>query len=230
MQKNQRLYAQEVLRRLKREYPKRGPFVEWSNPLELLIGTVLSAQCTDKTVNRVIKKLFKKYRNAFDYSNADISWLEKEIYSTGFYKSKAKYLKGIGNMLVKKYNGEVPNKLEYLLDLPGVANKTAHLIMAKAFGVMTGVAVDTHVARLAPRLGLTYGKNPNKIATDLEKIFPKNQYLEINEYLIMHGRAVCVRIPKCETCVLSDICPSSPNGKKEPLKNVDFVTKFVKLQ
>lgn len=183
--------------------------MEWSNPLELLIGTVLSAQCTDKTVNRITKKLFKKYRSASDYSNANISRLEKEIYSTGFYKSKSKYLKGIGEILVKKFNDQVPNNLKDLLSLPGVAKKTAHLIMAKAFGIMTGVAVDTHVTRLAPRLGLSCHKNPNKIASDLEKILQKDQYLEINEYLIMHGRTVCVRIPKCNICFLSDICPSS---------------------
>ena len=203
--------ALEILRRLKKAYPIPGPFVAWSNPLELVVGTVLSAQCTDERVNRVTEKLFKKYRTASDYANANLTELEQDIYQTGFYKSKAKYLKGIGAMLVEKFNGEVPDDFESLLALPGVARKTAHIVMAKAFGKFTGVAVDTHVMRLAPRLGLTKEKEQEKIAKDLEKLFPREEYLHVNEYLITHGRAVCVpRKPKCEECVLRDICPMLP--------------------
>lgn len=199
--------ARDILDRLKKEYPTPGPFVTWSNPLELIIGTVLSAQCTDERVNRVTKTLFKKYMTALEYANADIEELERDIYQTGFYKSKAKYLKGIGKLLVEKFNGEVPNDFESLLTFPGVARKTAHIVMAKAFGVFTGIAVDTHVMRLAPRLGLTKHVEQEKISKDLEKLFPKKEYLHVNEYFITHGRAVCIpRTPKCEICVLRNLC------------------------
>lgn len=201
--------AQEILRRLKKAYPVLGPFVNSSNPLELLVGTVLAAQCTDIRVNEVTKSLFKKYRTAQDYAHADLKILEREIYSTGFYKSKARYLKGIGQMLVKKYRGKVPDRLEDLLTLPGVAKKTAYLVLGKGFGKIIGIPVDTHVARLAPRLGLTKEKIPEKISRDLEKIFPRRDYLEVNTYFIMHGRKICVRKPKCPECVLNDICPYS---------------------
>jgi endonuclease-3 len=202
--------AQEVLRRLKKAYPEKGEFVHFTNPLELVVGTVLSAQCTDKTVNAVTKKLFQKYTTAEDYANADISTLEKEIYSTGFYKSKAKYLKGIGQKLVEHYHGEVPKNLDDLLQLPGVAKKTAHLIMIKAFGKPTGIAVDTHVYRLAPRIGLAHQhKTPEKVGEELEKLYKPVQYLDVNEYFIMHGRALCGRFPKCEQCILHDLCNSA---------------------
>lgn len=204
--------AQEILGRLKKTYPKPGPFVEWSTPLELVVGTVLSAQCTDERVNRVTKTLFKKYRTATDYMNADLDELGQDIYQTGFYKSKAKYLKGIGTLLVERYHGEVPNDFEAILTFPGVARKTAHIVMAKAFGKHTGVAVDTHVLRLAPRLGLTKQAEQEKIAKDLEKLFPSGEYLHVNEYLITYGRAVCKpRNPLCQDCVLLDLCPY---GKK----------------
>ena len=200
--------AREILNRLKKTYPKPGPFVEWSTSLELVVGTVLSAQCTDERVNRVTKTLFAKYRTAQDYAEADITELERDIYQTGFYKSKAKYLRGIGLLLVEKFGGEVPNDFDSLLTFPGVARKTAHIIMAKAFGKYTGVAVDTHVMRLAPRLGLTKHIEQEKIAKDLEKLFPKEEYLHVNEYLITHGRAICVpRKPKCGECVLLELCP-----------------------
>lgn len=200
--------AREVLKRLKKAYPKPGPFVSWSTPLELVVGTVLSAQCTDERVNRVTEKLFKKYKTAKEYANANLTELERDIYQTGFYKSKAKYLKGIGVFLIENFDGAVPHDFESLLKLPGVARKTAHIVMAKAFKRFTGVAVDTHVLRMAPRLGLTKQTEQEKIAKDLEKLFPKTEYLHVNEYLITHGRAVCVpRKPKCGECVLSDICP-----------------------
>lgn len=204
--------AREILERLKKAYSKPGPFVEWSTPLELVVGTVLSAQCTDERVNRVTKTLFKKYRTANDYRNADLDELGRDIYQTGFYKSKAKYLKGIGTILVEKYDSTVPNDFEVLLSFPGVARKTAHIVMAKAFGKHTGVAVDTHVLRLAPRLGLTKHAEQEKIAQDLERLFPSHEYLHVNEYLITHGRAICKpRKPLCEDCVLLGLCPF---GKK----------------
>lgn len=205
----QRDRAREILKRLRRTYKIRGPFVVWRNPLELLIGTVLSAQCTDVRVNMVTKTLFKKYKTAHDYARATLPVLEKEIYSTGFYKTKAKYLKGIGQALIAKYGGEVPNCFEDLLTLPGVARKSANLIMAKAFHTPTGVAVDTHVSRLAPRLGLTMAKNPDAMACDLEKLYAPKDYLAVNEYMIMHGRATCTPKPTCPSCVLRDLCPSA---------------------
>lgn len=199
--------AKEILTRLKRVYSATGPFVRWSNPLELVVGTVLSAQCTDERVNRVTEQLFKKYKTAEDYAVANIAELERDIYQTGFYRSKAKYLKGIGAILVEKFGGEVPNDFDALLTFPGVARKTAHIVMAKAFGKFTGVAVDTHVLRLAPRLGLTKEKEQEKIARDLERLFPPEEYLHVNEYLITHGRAVCVpRKSKCGECGLQDVC------------------------
>lgn len=201
--------VKEILRRLEKTYVKPGPFVEWSTPLELVVGTVLSAQCTDERVNRVTKVLFAKYKTAQDYALADSAELERDIYQTGFYKSKAKYLRGIGTLLVEKFGGQVPDDFDALLTFPGVARKTAHIVMAKAFGKFTGVAVDTHVMRMAPRLGLTKEKEQEKIAKDLEKLFPCEEYLRVNEYFITHGRTVCVpRKPKCGECVLRDICPA----------------------
>jgi endonuclease-3 len=201
--------AKEALRRLKKAYPVTGPFVEWSNPLELVVGTALSAQCTDVRVNVVTKELFKKYMTARDYADADQGVLEKEIYSTGFYRNKAKNLRGMGKVLVEAFGGEVPDTLEGLLSLPGISNKTAYIVLAKAFGRMEGLAVDTHVFRLAPRLGWSNAKTAEKMSRELGELFPKEEYLSVNEYLITHGRAVCSpRNPKCDTCILADICPS----------------------
>lgn len=202
-------HAGEILKRLKKEYPERGPFVEWSTPLELVVGTMLSAQCTDVRVNAVTKALFKKYKTAKDYARANLRTLEKEIYSTGFYKSKARYLKGIGERIEKNFGGRVPATFESLLTLPGVSHKSAHLVMAKAFGKFTGIAVDTHVYRVAPRLGLTKAKNRDTMASDLEKLFPAKEYLNVNECFIMHGRAICKSRPMCGDCVLRNICPSA---------------------
>jgi len=213
--------GKEILRRLKKTYQHRGEFVQWSNPLELLIGTILSAQCTDKRVNIVTKKLFKKYRTARAYARADLKTLERQIFSTGFYKSKARYLKGTGARLVEQYGGEVPNSFDDLITLPGVSDKTAHLIMAKVFHTPTGVAVDTHVQRLAPRLGLTRHTQPKKIGQDLDRLFVSRDYLDVNEYFIMHGRALCVRLPKCTQCPLIDICPTGKkNTAQRAVRNV----------
>ena len=206
----------EVLERLRARYTReKDTFVEWSTPLELVISIVLSAQCTDKRVNEVTKKLFLKYKTASDYANADLENLKKEIYSTGFYNSKANYLKGIGTLLVEEYNGEVPKNHDSLLGLPGVSNKSANLIMAKAFGVNVGVAVDTHVKRIAPRLGWTKEKkNTSRIEKDLNKLMNKEDYLDANEYLIMLGRDLCVRTPRCQVCPLKDICLTGMKNTK----------------
>ncbi len=199
--------AQEILKILKKTYRrKKGDFAEWKNPLELLVATILSAQCTDKRVNMVTKKLFKKYKTADDYACARLEDLEKEVYSTGFYKNKAKHLKGLGNILREKYNGNVPNNFEALLTLPGVARKTANLVMSKAFGKHVGIAVDTHVERLAQRMGLTKKTNPNAIADDLEQLFDSKDWLDVNEFFILHGRALCKAKPLCILCPVKNMC------------------------
>ncbi|OGY90130.1 MAG: hypothetical protein A2677_00375 [Candidatus Komeilibacteria bacterium RIFCSPHIGHO2_01_FULL_52_14] len=215
---NKRARAATILRRLRREYPLKGEFVRWSTPLELVIGVVLSAQCTDKKVNEVTRPLFKKYRTARAYARANIRTLEREVHSTGFYRSKARYLKGIGKLLDEKFKGKVPRTLDELLLLPGVSYKSAHLIMAKAFNTPTGIAVDTHVLRVAPRLGLTKHHTPEKIGAELEKLYKSKDFLDVNEHFIMHGRAICKPKPLCGSCVLQDVCPSAKKflrtGKK----------------
>jgi endonuclease III len=201
--------AQRILQKLREEYEKTGPFVQWSNPLELLVGTILSAQCTDKRVNMVTKGLFATYKTPKDYANANISTLEKAVYSTGFYKNKAKALKESGKIMIEKFNGDVPQRLEDLLILRGVSRKTAFLIMSKAYGKNVGVAVDTHVFRLSKRMGLSDANSPDKVSDELGKIIDPKDYLDWNEYLITHGRAICGRTPRCEQCVVRRICPKN---------------------
>lgn len=201
--------TREILRRLKKKYKKTGPFLDWTNPLELIVATSLSAQCTDVRVNMVTKKLFKKYKTAQDYAHAPIRTLEKEVYSTGFYHNKAKNLKGLGKMLVSDFEGEVPADFEALQKLPGVAKKTAAIIMSKAFGIEVSVAVDTHVYRIARLLVLTKATSIEGVRRDLNKIIDQKDYLRFNEFLITHGRAICVaRRPRCQECVLLNMCPS----------------------
>ncbi len=200
--------AQETLARLRKAYTKKkDDYILWKNPLELVIGTVLSAQCTDKKVNAVTQKiLFPKYKTATDYAAADLDILEHEIFSIGFYRTKARYLKGIGVILLAEFDGHVPERLEDLLKLPGVSYKTAYLVLAKAFGKYEGIAVDTHVKRIAPRIGLTDKKTPQKISADLMNLYTPSDYLDVNEFMILHGRALCKSVPQCERCVLRDIC------------------------
>ncbi len=204
----------EALKRLRIKYNRTpADFVHWSNPLELVIGTVLSAQCTDKKVNEVTSVIFKKYKTAKDYAGANIESLKKEIYQTGFYNSKAKYLIGIGKILTEEHDGKVPQDYEALLKLPGVSNKTANLIMSKAFDVNIGVAVDTHVKRISPRLGWTKEtKNVKKIERDLNTLIEPADYLDANEYLILLGRDLCKSKPNCAECPLNNICPTGINN------------------
>ena len=200
--------AREILRRLQKTYSEPGPFAQWETPLQLVMVTMLSAQCTDARVNKISKALFARYATARDFAQAKIADLEKQVFSTGYYKSKARYAKGIGEMLEKEYGGTVPEAFHDLVRLPGISKKSACIIGAKAFGKMYGVAVDTHVARVAPRLGLVSAKSRDAMARELETLFLEKEYLQVNEYLITHGRAVCTpKTPKCEECVLSDICP-----------------------
>ncbi|WP_292389257.1 endonuclease III [Methanosarcina sp. UBA5] len=195
---------------LKEEYPDVKPSLNYSNPLELLVATVLSAQSTDVQINRVTDKLFKKYRTAEDYASADLRELENDLYSTGFYKTKAKNIKTAAQMIVEKYNGEVPKTMEELISLPGVGRKTANIVLARAFGIAEGVAVDTHVKRVSRRLGFTKNSDPAKIEQDLISLARREDLDSISMIFIYHGRKVCqARRPKCKICIVKDLCPSS---------------------
>jgi endonuclease-3 len=200
----------KIIELLEKDYPAAKTALHYTKPLEMLIATILSAQCTDKRVNIVTKSLFKKYRTAEDYANADSSELEQDIRSTGFYRNKAKNIKNTGRLLVEKYDSQVPRTMEELLELPGVARKTANIVLSNAYDIIEGVAVDTHVRRLAQRLGLTKNKYPNKIEADLMRNVPKSQWKRIADLLIFHGRNVCTaRKPKCNSCNLNQVCPSA---------------------
>jgi endonuclease-3 len=200
----------ETLKRLEKVHSDAKIALNYSNPLELLIATMLSAQCTDKRVNIVTKDLFKRYHTAKDYADADLKVLEGEIKSTGFYHNKAKNIKKCCQMLVEKFKGRVPRTMDELLQLPGVARKTANIVLANAYGVVEGIAVDTHVRRVSKRLGLTDNENPDKIEKDLMQIVPKKSWARITDLLIFHGRRICTaKHPNCAECMLNDFCPSA---------------------
>jgi len=210
MKLDRKTAALETIKRLEKVHSDAKIALNYSNPLELLVATILSAQCTDKRVNIVTKSLFKKYRTARDYAKADLKELEEEIKSTGFYHNKAKNIKKCCQMLVEKFNGQVPKTMEELLQLPGVARKTANIVLANAYGTIEGIAVDTHVRRVAKRLGLTDNENPDKIEKDLMEIVPKKSWARITDLLIFHGRRTCTaKRPDCAGCVLNDFCPSA---------------------
>ncbi len=200
----------KIIELLEKQYPRAKTALHYSSPLEILIATILSAQCTDKRVNIVTKSLFKKYRTAEDYANADLAELEQDIRSTGFYRNKAKNIKNAGLMMVERFDSQVPDTMEEILELPGVARKTANIVLSNAYGVIEGIAVDTHVRRLSKRLGLTENTNPDKIEKDLMQVVPKSHWKRITNLLISHGRNVCTaRKPKCDSCVLNKLCPSA---------------------
>jgi endonuclease-3 len=208
MEDNERI--QQIMKLLAKEHLDAKIALYHSNALELLVATVLSAQSTDKTVNEVTKSLFRKYQKAEDYANADLKDLEKDIRSTGFYRNKAKYLKKMGQMLVEKFESKVPRSMDELTILPGVARKTANIVLSNAFGIVEGIAVDTHVRRLAQRLGLSKNKDPNKIERDLMKLVPKEQWPKLADLLIFHGRRVCTaKNPNCKDCGINKLCPSA---------------------
>ncbi len=195
---------------LKKEYPDVKPSLNYSNPLELLVATVLSAQSTDVQINRVTEKLFKKYRTAEDYASADLRELENDVYSANFNKSKAKNIKEAARIIVERHNGEVPKTMEELVALPGVGRKTANIVLERGFGIIEGIAVDTHVKRVSRRLGFTKHTDPEKIEQDLMSLVPKEDFDSFSMTLIHHGREICqARKPKCEICVVKDLCPSS---------------------
>ncbi len=201
--------ANKIFNILKKEYPGATTSLRHTDPLELLVATILSAQCTDKRVNIVTKTLFKKYKNVEDYAGAKPSVFEQEIRSTGFYKNKAKNILAAAKKIQDTYKSRVPEAMEELISLPGVARKTANIVLFHGYGKNLGIAVDTHVKRLSGRLDLSKNTDPVKIEQDLMKLFNKNTWGIISNLLIEHGRAVCdARRPKCPECKLSKICPS----------------------
>ncbi len=199
-----------IIELLEKEFPDAKIALHYTTPLELLIATILSAQCTDERVNIVTKTLFEKYRKAKDYADAGLKELEQDIKSTGFYHNKARNMKKCCKMLVEKFDSHVPRTMAEMLELPGVARKTANIVLQNAYGVVEGIAIDTHVRRVSARLGLTENEDPGKIEQDLMRIVPKDKWMRIADLLIFLGRRVCVaRKPKCEACVLNRICPSA---------------------
>ena len=203
-------HATEILARLKKAYPDAHCELDHETPLQLLMATILSAQCTDKRVNMVTPLLFQTFPTAAALADAPQEKLEEIIKSTGFFRNKSKSLIGLGKALVERHNGEVPDTMAALVQLPGVGRKTANVILGNAFRKNEGVVVDTHVGRLSLRLGLTKQTDPVKVEQDLMPLFPREDWAQLAHVLIFHGRRVCfARSPSCEICVLNDICPSS---------------------
>ncbi len=197
----------KILRKLEKEYAG-GPFLNARNPFEVLVSTILSAQCTDVRVNKVTKILFQKYKTPEDFANISQSELEKYIYSTGFYRSKAKSIISSAKTILNEYDGKVPDSMEELLKLRGVARKTANIVLSSGFNKHEGIAVDTHVKRVSHRIGLTEHKNPVKIEQDLMKSYPKSKWQEVSWLLIEHGRASCkAPTPVCSRCLFENTCP-----------------------
>lgn len=198
----------EIISRLDEEYPEVTCALHHENPYHLLVATILSAQCTDERVNMVTPALFKHYPTPMALAQADIAELQELIRSTGFFRNKAKNLRGAARKMVDSFNGRIPKSMEELLSLPGVARKTANVVLGTAFGISSGVVVDTHVKRLSNRLGLTQQDNPQKIEKDLMGKIPKQFWINFAHQLIHHGRRICkARNPKCPECVLNDVCP-----------------------
>lgn len=203
------VHAAEIIRRLKKRYPDAHCALEHTSPFELLIATILSAQCTDERVNIVTANLFRKYRGPADFVGVSQEELEKDIHSTGFFRNKAKNIQAACRRIIDEFDGEIPKTMDELLTLSGVARKTANVVLGNAFGIASGVVVDTHVGRLSQMLGLTSEKTAEKIEQDLAELVPKKHWVMFPHWLIYHGRQVCnARKPKCGECVLADICPS----------------------
>ncbi|MBD2020794.1 endonuclease III [Leptolyngbya sp. FACHB-36] len=202
--------AIEILLRLKKLYPEAPCTLDYQTPVQLLVATILSAQCTDERVNKVTPELFRRFPDAAALAGADVAELEELVKSTGFYRNKAKNIQAASHMIMTEFGGEVPKLMEDLLRLPGVARKTANVVLAHAFDIHMGVTVDTHVKRLSQRLGLTEHTDPIRIERDLMKLLPQPDWENWSIRLIYHGRAVCnARNPQCDRCVLADICPSA---------------------
>jgi endonuclease-3 len=202
--------AKKIVALLKKHYPDARCTLDFKTTHQLLVATILSAQCTDERVNIVTKKLFKKYKNIKDFAAADIDELENDVRSTGFFRNKAKAIRHSARMLIDNYDGRIPDRLDEIVSLPGVGRKTGSVILGVAFDKAEGIVVDTHVMRLSNRLGLTDGKEPLKIEKDLMKLIPKNEWIVYSHMLIDHGRAVCTaRRPDCRGCFLKKLCPTS---------------------
>jgi len=202
--------TQKIIQLLKRAYPDAKCSLNHSNAFELLIATILSAQCTDERVNIVTADLFRKYRKPEDYLKVPASELQSDVRTTGFFRNKTTSIQGTAKMLTEQYSGRVPQTMEELLELPGVARKTANVVLGNAFGVTSGIVVDTHVTRLSRRLALTQQKHPEKIENDLVAIVPKKGWVIFSHLLIAHGRKICkARNPLCAECVIEKYCPSS---------------------
>jgi endonuclease-3 len=207
--------AAEIVVRLKRMYPKAKCTLDYTNPFELLIATILSAQSTDVRVNIVTKSLFRKYPNAAAFAAAAQPAMERDIRQTGFFRNKAKAVIAASKSIMEKHGGEVPRTMEELTALPGVGRKTANVVLGNAFNLPVGIVVDTHVTRVSGRLGLTAHSDPVKIEQDLIKLIPQKEWTVFSHRLIAHGRQICVaRKPKCRECLLNDVCPSA----EEPLE------------
>ncbi len=212
-------HAAEILRRLRGEYPTAECELTWENPLQLLVAVILSAQCTDVRVNIVTQTLFKKYHTPQDYLNVPVEELETDIHSTGFFRNKARSIRGACARIIEEYDGEVPQDMNEILTLPGVARKTANVVLGVAFGQANGVVVDTHIGRLSYRLGLTKETDPKKIERDLMKLLPQSEWIYAGHAIIWHGRRVCyARKPNCGACVLEDICPKNGVATARPAK------------
>lgn len=204
------LTVPEVTRRLRRAHPDARCALVHENPHQLLVATILSAQCTDERVNQVTSSLFAEYPTPVALAEADRTELEEAVRSTGFYRQKARYIQESSQIIVREHGGQVPDNMEELLALPGVARKTANVVLAVAFGIAEGVVVDTHVKRLSRRLGWTGEKSPEKIERDLMALVPRSDWIDISHLLIFHGRRLCsARRPNCPECPLNDLCPSA---------------------
>lgn len=213
-----KMHTSKTLKVLTRLYPKAGMMLRYSNNWELLVAVILSAQCTDKKVNEVTATLFQKYKTLDDYANAPLKEFERAIHSTGFYRAKAKNILASAHIIQKKFNGKIPRSMKDMLTLPGVARKTANVVLGNAYGVFEGIAVDTHVKRLSNRLALSTQKTPEKIEQDLMRATPQKNWFKTTYLLIEHGRAVCTaKDPRCDLCPLAKLCPSAftfPRFKK----------------
>ncbi|MHC4952940.1 MAG: endonuclease III [Planctomycetota bacterium] len=203
-------WAHEVVRRLREEYPDAECALVHKNPYELVVATVLSAQCTDDMVNKVTPGLFRQYPTPGKLGRSRQATVERLIHSTGFYRNKAKNIRGLGRKLTEEFDGEVPQTMDELLSLPGVARKTANVVLGVAYGIAEGVVVDTHVKRITKLLGLTRNTDPKKVEIDLIALLPREDWIDVSHLLIWHGRKVCIaRRPRCDACVLRDRCPST---------------------
>ncbi len=210
-----RIRARKIVSRLRKKYPQPKTALAFVNPLQLLVATILSAQCTDEQVNRVTPSLFAKYPTAREFAFADPKELERDIYSTGFYRNKAKNIIACCQAIIERHRGTVPDSMEQLIDLPGVGRKTANCVLGAAFGIQSGIVVDTHVKRLAGRMGLSKQKDPVKIERDLMILITQSDWYDFSNMMILHGRNTCdARKPDCPHCIVKALCPSASRLSK----------------